>query len=74
VFFGVDNIPLLIGQKGVVKMKTYEFGNPDSDIVLIQPVDDHDLEGIENEFMTIVNSCDMSFLLIAVRIKDEMRT
>ena len=29
VFFGVDNIPLLIGQKGVVKMKTYEFGNPD---------------------------------------------
>ena len=51
-------------------MKTYEFGNPDSDIVLIQPVDDHDLEGIENEFMTIVNSCDMSFLLIAVRIND----
>ena len=51
-------------------MKTYEFGNPDSDIVLIQPVDDHDLEWIENEFMTIVNSCDMSFLLIAVRIND----
>jgi len=34
-------------------MKTYEFGNADSDIVLIQPVDDHDLKGIENEFMTI---------------------
>ncbi len=51
-------------------MKTYEFGKPDSDIVLIQPVDDHDLEGIENEFTTIVNSCDMNFRLIAVRIND----
>ncbi len=51
-------------------MKTYEFGKPDSDIVLIQPVDDHDLEGIENEFTTIVNSCDQNFRLIAVRIND----
>ena len=51
-------------------MKTYEFGNADSDIVLIQPVDDHDLKGIENEFMTISNSCDMNFCLIAVRIDD----
>ncbi len=51
-------------------MKTYEFGNPDSDTVLIQPVDDHDLEGIENEFRTIVSSCDMSIRLIAVRIDD----
>jgi hypothetical protein len=70
VFFGVDNIPLLIGQKGVVKMKTYEFGNPDSDIVLIQPVDDHDLEGIEKEFTAIVGSCNRSIRLIAVRIDD----
>ena len=51
-------------------MKTYEFGNPDSDIVLIQPVDDHDLEGIENEFTTIISSCDMNIRLIAVRIDD----
>ena len=53
-----------------MKMETYEFGNADSDIVLIQPVDDHDLEGIENEFMTISNSCEMNFCLIAVRIDD----
>ena len=51
-------------------MKTYEFGNKDADIVLIQPVDDHDLEGIENEFAAITNSCDKSFHLIAVRIDD----
>ena len=44
-------------------MKTYEFGNPDSDIVLLQPVDDHDIEGIENEFMTIINRFDTNFLL-----------
>ena len=51
-------------------MKTYEFGKADSDIVLIQPVDDHDLEGIENEFAAIVSSCDLDFRLIAVRIDD----
>ncbi len=51
-------------------MKTYEFGDPDSDIVLIQPVDDHDLEGIENEFSAIVSRCGRNFRLIAVRIED----
>ena len=51
-------------------MKTYEFGSADSDIVLIQPVDDHDLEGIENEFTAIITGCDMDVRLIAVRIDD----
>ncbi|MBR3245911.1 MAG: esterase [Parasporobacterium sp.] len=49
-------------------MKTYEFGNADSDIVLIQPVGDHDLEGIENEFKAIISSCGRNVHLIAVRI------
>ena len=51
-------------------MKTYEFGSADSDIVLIQPVDDHDLEGIENEFTAIITGCDTDVRLIAVRIDD----
>ena len=51
-------------------MEKYEFGNPQADIVLIQPVDDHDLEGIENEFAEIKSSCSKSFYLIAVRIND----
>ncbi len=51
-------------------MKTQEFGNTDADIVLIQPVDDHDLEGIENEFAAITNKCDKQFRLIAVKIGD----
>lgn len=51
-------------------MEIYEFGNPESDIVLIQPVDDHDLAGIENEFAEIKESYKKSFYLIAVKIKD----
>lgn len=51
-------------------MKTFEFGNADSNIILIQPVDDHDLEGIENEFAMITNSCNLSLRLIAVSINN----
>ena len=51
-------------------MELYELGDPQSDIVLIQPVDDHDLEGIENEFAEMIDRCNMRFLLIAVRIDD----
>lgn len=56
--------------RGIVMMETREFGNLQSNIVLIQPVDDHDLEGIENEFAEIVNNCNTGFRLIAVRIDD----
>ena len=51
-------------------MKTYEFGKPEAGIVLIQPVDDHDLEGIENEFGMIAANCPAGVRLIAVRIDD----
>lgn len=34
-------------------MKTYTYGNPDADILLVQMVDDHDLEGIEKEVQHI---------------------
>ena len=68
--FGFQEEKCVFDGKGSVTMKTYEFGKADSDIVLIQPVDDHDLEGIENEFAAIVSSCDLDFRLIAVRIDD----
>ena len=45
-------------------MKTYEFGDPDAGIVLIQPVDDHDLEGIENEFAASAGSWGAAYLTI----------
>ncbi|MBO7387035.1 MAG: esterase [Lachnospiraceae bacterium] len=51
-------------------MEIVKYGNPESDIVIIQPVDYHDLEGIENEFAEIARNCPKSFCLIAVRIND----
>ena len=51
-------------------MEIFEFGNPQSYIVLIQPVDDHDLEGIKNEFEEIERNFPKSFYLIAVKIND----
>ena len=57
-------------EEGLRKMEMFKLGNPQSNIVLIQPVDDHDLEGIENEFAEVVRKCEMSFSLIAVRIND----
>ena len=51
-------------------MEIVKYGNPESDIVMIQPVDYHDLEGIENEFAEIARNCPKSFCLIAVRIND----
>ena len=50
--------------------RIYEFGNSEADIVLIQPVDDHDLEGIRNEFDYISDNCDKEFCLIAFKIED----
>ena len=51
-------------------MKLHEFGDPDAGIVLIQPVDDHDLEGIENEYAAIAAHCDAKFCLKAARVND----
>ena len=48
--------------------ETVLFGDPEADTVLIQPVDDHDLAGIENEFSLIAANCGKSFYLIAVKV------
>ena len=51
-------------------MRTFEYGVPASPRVLIQPVDDHDLAGIETEAKTITELADGDFRLIAVKIED----
>ncbi len=51
-------------------MKLHRLGNPNADIVLIQPVDDHDMEGIENEVSVIAESCGRAFFLIACQVED----
>ena len=51
-------------------MTVYEYGNREARIVLIQPVDDHDLSGIENEVRTIRELIGADFRLIAVKVGD----
>ena len=51
-------------------MTTYEFGNPDAAVVLIQPVDDHDMEFIENEVRLIKELSGKEFHLIAWKVAD----
>ncbi|MBO7515432.1 MAG: esterase [Lachnospiraceae bacterium] len=51
-------------------MKIYEYGKPEAGTVLIQPVDDHDLQGIENEVRAIAESTRQDFRLLAVKVGD----
>jgi predicted alpha/beta superfamily hydrolase len=51
-------------------MIKYEYGNMSSEAVLIQPVDDHDLEVIDNEVKTIAELTERDFGLIAVKVDD----
>lgn len=51
-------------------MKMYEFGDPKAKICLIQPVDDHDLEGIEKEYGLIREISGREVHLIALKVDD----
>lgn len=51
-------------------MIKYEYGDINSDLVLIQPVDEYDLEGIENEINIISKNINKSFHLIALKVDD----
>ena len=51
-------------------MKTFEFGDPKAPVCLIQPVDDHDLEGIRNEYEKIRELTGMDFCLTAFKVND----
>lgn len=51
-------------------MTTYQFGQPNAGIVLIQPVDDHDLSMLEREMETIRGQTDAEFQLIAYKVED----
>ena len=48
-------------------MQIREYGNPDSSIVLIQPVDDHDLSWMEIEVSWIKSLAGNDFHLLAVK-------
>ncbi len=48
-------------------MTTYKYGDAGASVVLIQPVDDHDMAGIGNEVDEIRRLTGMEFRLIAVK-------
>lgn len=52
-------------------MKIYTYGNPDVDTVLIQPVDEHSISGLEQEINLIEEYTDYcDFRMIAVKVDD----
>ena len=51
-------------------MKIQKYGNPNADNILIQLVDDHDLELIENEVRSISENSIKDFKLITLKVSD----
>lgn len=51
-------------------MQHFEFGNPDSRRVLLQPVDQHDLAGIQRETAELTRLAGPDYRLIALEIPD----
>ena len=51
-------------------MTRYTYGNPDSNRVLIQMVDDHDLSVMENEVNYIRQEVGDDFYLLALKVED----
>ncbi|SEH33622.1 esterase [Selenomonas sp. KH1T6] len=49
-------------------MVTYQYGNPDADIVLVQPVGEHDMAGVEAEVAEIRRLADKEFCLLAIKV------
>ncbi len=51
-------------------MEINEFGNESAQVVLIQPVGDHEIDLIENEINWISDNTEISFKLITFKIND----
>lgn len=51
-------------------MKIYEYGNKNSEYVLIQMVDQFDLDNLEKEFILIKEKTDKDFSLLAIKVDD----
>ena len=49
-------------------MEIYRFGNMSAPVILIQPVDGHDLSAIENEIRLIEEDTDRNFGIICVKV------
>ena len=51
-------------------MKCYEYGDGNAPIVLLQPVEDHDLNMLQNEITFIQERTSKDFRLIGFKVRD----
>lgn len=51
-------------------MKIFEYGDPGASVVLIHPVDDHDLSFLDGEIKMIKSLTDADFRLVAFKVND----
>lgn len=49
-------------------MKLYKYGNPESDIVLIEPVGDHNLNEIPNQVERIKTNTKKEIQMLAIKV------
>ena len=49
-------------------MKLYKYGNPESDIVLIEPVGDHNLSEIPNQVERIKTNTKKEIQMLAIKV------
>ena len=49
-------------------MVTYQYGNANAAIVLVQPVGDHDMAGLESEVAEIRRLAEKDFCLLAIKV------
>ena len=54
-------------------MVVYKYGDPEANIVLIQPVGDHDVHDIENEVSLISYRREVSFEQVKEELKDKFK-
>ena len=70
----MDQSRINVIHKGIVRgessMEIFELGDKSAQIVLLQPVDEHDLESIENEFDVIRKNAGKDLLLRAFIVRD----
>ncbi|MBR3645297.1 MAG: esterase [Lachnospiraceae bacterium] len=51
-------------------MEIYEYGSKSASVVLVQMIDEHEVDEIENEFKLIKDNVDGEFRFIAVKVED----
>ncbi len=57
-------------RKGRFEMDIYEYGSKSASVVLVQMIEEHEVDEIENEFKLIKDNVDGEFRFIVVKVED----